>query len=71
MESLYLVIGIAVLLVLAVIGIVVSSNIQYKKGVRDGIEQRKQQAESVMGSADKEAARILDDARKVAESSKK
>lgn len=38
MESLYLVIGIAVMLVLAVIGIVIASNIQYKKGVRDGIE---------------------------------
>ena len=71
MESLYLVIGIAVMLVLAVIGIVVSSNIQYKKGVRDGIEQRKQQAESVMGSAEKEAERILDDARKDAENTKK
>ena len=71
MESLYLVIGIAVLLVIAIIGIVVASNIQYKKGVRDGIEQRKQQAESVMGSAEKEAERILDDARKDAENAKK
>lgn len=71
MESLYLIIAIAVMLVLAIIGIVVTSSIQYKRGVCDGIEQRKQQAESVMGSAEKEAEKILEDARKDAENAKK
>jgi len=71
MEPLYLIIGIAVMLVLAIIGIVVTSSIQYKRGVRDGIEQRRQQAESVMGSAEKEAEKILEDARKDAENAKK
>lgn len=71
METLYLIIGVAVVLVIAVIGIVATSNIQYKRGVRDGIEQRKQQAEAVMGSAEKEAERILEDAKKDAENVKK
>lgn len=71
MEPLYSIIIIAVLIVVAVIAVVVAANSNYKKGVKDGIEQRKQQAESVMGSAEKEAERILDDAKKEAENKKK
>ncbi len=71
MEPLYSIIIIAVLIVVAVIAVVVSANSNYKRGVKDGIEQRKQQAESVMGSAEKEAERILDDAKKEAENKKK
>lgn len=53
-----------------VTGVVVNSK-AYKKGVDAGIEQRKQQAESLMGSAEKEAERIVEDAKKDAENKKK
>ena len=53
------------------IGALIVNQIAYKKGVSDGIEQRKQQAEAAIGSAEKEAQRILADAKKDAESKKK
>lgn len=53
-----------------VTGVVVNSK-AYQKGVNAGIEQRKQQAESVIGSAEKEAERIVEDARKDADNKKK
>ena len=43
----------------------------YTKGVQDGIQQRKQQAEAEIGSAEKEAARVIHDAKKEAEQQKK
>ena len=43
----------------------------YDKGVQDGIQQRKQQAEAEIGSAEKEAARVIHDAKKEAEQQKK
>lgn len=43
----------------------------YDKGVEDGIQQRKQQAEAEIGSAEKEAARVIHDAKKEAEQQKK
>ena len=43
----------------------------FNKGVEAGFEQRKQQAEATIGSAEKEADRILSDAKKDAESKKK
>lgn len=43
----------------------------YKKGVNAGIEQRKQQAESITGSAEKQAERIIEDAEKDADTKKK
>ena len=36
----------------------------YTKGVQDGIQQRKQQEEAEIGSAEKEAARVIHDAKK-------
>lgn len=53
------------------IGKVLFQQSAYKKGVDAGIEQRKQQAEAAIGSAEKEAGRILSDAKKDAESKKK
>ncbi|MBQ8297360.1 MAG: ribonuclease Y [Ruminococcus sp.] len=54
-----------------IIGAAAAGFIAFQKGVATGIERRKQQAESLMGSAEKEAERILEDARKDAENKKK
>ncbi|MBQ8825420.1 MAG: ribonuclease Y [Ruminococcus sp.] len=43
----------------------------YQQGIQDGVEKRKQQAEAAIGSAEKEAERILNAAKKDAESQKK
>ena len=61
---------VAIILCLAalIIGVAVGGFICYRKGVTSGIEQRKQQAEAAIGSAEKEAARILEDAKKEADS---
>lgn len=61
---LFCVIGIAV-------GAVVGGFLLYGKGIKAGIEQRKQQAESAIGSAEKEAERIRQNAEKDAENKKK
>ena len=61
---LFCVIGLAV-------GAVVGGFILYGKGINAGIEQRKQQAESAIGSAEKEAERIRQNAEKDAENKKK
>lgn len=63
----------AVVLIIAAlaIGAAASGFLAFKKGVDTGIERRKQQAESMMGSAEKEAERIVQDAKKDAENKKK
>jgi len=64
---------ISVVLIIAalIVGAAAAGLLAYTKGVNAGIERRKQQAESLMGSAEKEADRILEDARKDAETKKK
>lgn len=64
---------IAVVLIIAafVVGAAAAGFFAFKKGVNIGIDRRKQQAESIMGSAEKEAERILHDATKDAETKKK
>ena len=61
--------GLAVLLIVLclaalLIGAGVAGFLAYRKGIQTGVEQRKQQAEAAIGSAEKEAGRILDDAKK-------
>ena len=58
-------------LVALLIGAAVAGFLAYRKGVATGAEQRKQQAEAAIGSAEKEAGRILEDAKKEAEAKRK
>lgn len=62
-----LIIVICVLIVAAI----ASAVLAYGKGVNAGIERRKQQAEALVGSAEQQAERIIDDARKDADNKKK
>ena len=59
-------VSLAVALVLCLVGLLIGAGIAgflcYRKGVSAGAEQRKQQAEAAIGSAEKEAGRILEDA---------
>ena len=52
-------------------GAAIAGFLAYRKGVQSGVEQRKQQAEAAIGSAEKEAGRILEDAKKEAEAKRK
>ncbi len=63
----------AVVLIIAALaaGAAAAGFTAYKKGVDAGIERRKQQSESLIGSAEKEAERIRQDAAKDAENKKK
>ena len=63
-----IIIALAVGAVLA--GVIVNSK-AYQKGVNAGIEQRKQQAETLTGSAEKQAERIIQDAEKDADNKRK
>ncbi len=53
-----------------VAGVIVNTK-AFQKGVDAGIQQRKQQAESITGSAEQQAERIIEDAKKDADSKKK
>ena len=67
-------IGVIALAIGCAVGVIImnsSKNKAYDEGVAAGIEQRKQQAEAAIGSAEKEARRILSDAKKDAENKKK
>ena len=68
-------VSLAVALVLCLVGLLIGAGIAgflcYRKGVSAGAEQRKQQAEAAIGSAEKEAGRILEDAKKEADNRKK
>ncbi len=66
-----LILAIVLIVVAFIIGAAAAGFIAFKKGVDAGIERRRQQAESLIGSAEKEAERILDDAGKDAENKKK
>ena len=58
-------------LVALLVGAAIAGFLAYRKGVQSGVEQRKQQAEAAIGSAEKEAGRILEDAKKEAEAKRK
>jgi len=64
---------VAIILIIAALaaGAAAGAFIAYKKGVTAGIEQRKREAEAIMGSAEEKAKRIKEDAEKDAESKKK
>ncbi len=66
-----LVLALVLCLVALLIGAFAAGFFCYRKGVTVGVEQRKQQAEAAIGSAEKEASRILEDAQKEAERQKK
>ena len=57
--------------VVLLIMVAVAGFTAYKKGVAAGIEQRRQQAEAIVGSAEQQAERIIEDAEKDAENKKK
>ena len=57
--------------VVLLIMVAVAGFTAYKKGVAAGIEQRRQQAEAIVGSAGQQAERIIEDAEKDAENKKK
>ncbi|MGN0575418.1 MAG: ribonuclease Y [Ruminococcus sp.] len=65
------ILAVVLIFVALIAGAAIAGLIAYKKGVDEGIERRKQQAEALIGSAEKEAERILSDADKDAESKKK
>lgn len=52
-------------------GLIAGWLIAYKKGVLAGIEQRKREAEAIIGSAEQQAKRLIADAEKDAETKKK
>ena len=64
---------IAIILIVAalVAGAAIGALIAYKKGVSAGVEQRKHEAETMVGSAEQQAARIVEDAEKDADNKKK
>ena len=64
---------IAVTLIIAAlaVGVGIGYALFYKKGVSAGIEQRKHDAEAIVGSAEQQAARIVEDAEKDADNKKK
>ncbi|MBE6856622.1 MAG: ribonuclease Y [Ruminococcus sp.] len=66
-----LILAIVLIIVAFIVGSAVAGFLAYGKGVNAGVEKRKQQAESLIGSAEKEAERILEDADKDAENKKK
>ncbi len=66
-----LILAIVLIIVALIVGAAAAGFIAYGKGVNAGVEKRKQQAESLIGSAEKEAERILEDADKDAENKKK
>ena len=65
------IIVVILIIVALIIGAAAGAFIAWGKGVQAGIERRKQQAESVLGSAEKQASRILEDAEKEADNKKK
>ena len=65
------IIAIVLILVALIAGGAVGYFVAYKKGVAAGIEQRKREAEAVIGSAEKQAERIVADAEKDADAKKK
>jgi hypothetical protein len=58
------VIAIVLILVALIAGAAVGGLLAYKKGVAAGVEQRKRDAEAMVGSAEKQAERIVADAEK-------
>lgn len=71
MQEVSLALALVLCLVTLLIGAGIAGFITYRKGVAAGVKQRKQQAEAAIGSAEKEAGRILEDAKKDAASRKK
>ena len=65
--------GLAIVLILVALaaGVGVGYALFYKKGVDAGVEKRKHDAETILGSAEQQAERIVEDAVKDADSKKK
>lgn len=64
-------ITIVLVIVALAAGVGIGWSIAYKKGVAAGIEQRKHEAESALGSAEQQAKRIIDDAERDADNKRK
>ncbi len=71
MHCMDLIIAIILIVLSLLIGAAAGGFIAYKKGVDAGVEKRRQQAESVIGSAEQQAERIIDDAKRDADNKKK
>lgn len=65
------ILAVALIIAALIIGAAAAGFVAFKKGVETGIERRKQQAELIMGSAEKEAERVLEDANKDADNKRK
>jgi ribonuclease Y len=65
------ILAVVLIIVALIIGASAAGFLAYRKGVDEGIERRKQQAESMIGSAEKEAERIVENANKDADTKKK
>ena len=65
------VIAIVLILVALIAGAACGGFLFYKKGIAAGVEQRKREAEAIVGSAEKQAERIVADAEKDADAKKK
>ncbi|MBQ1340422.1 MAG: DUF3552 domain-containing protein, partial [Ruminococcus sp.] len=66
-----LTLAIVLIIVALAAGAAVAGFLAYSKGVNAGIEKRKLQAESIVGSAEQQAERIIEDAEKDADNKKK
>lgn len=69
--KLTLLVVIVLCVVALLVGALIAGFLAYRKGIAAGIEQRKQQAEAAIGSAEKEAGRILEDAKREADVKRK
>ena len=65
--------GLAIVLILVALagGVFLGYMLFFKKGVAAGVEQRKRDAEAIVGSAEQQAERIVEDAEKDADNKKK
>ena len=61
--------GLAIVLILVALagGVFLGYMLFFKKGVAAGVEQRKRDAEAIVGSAEQQAERIVEDAEKDAD----
>ncbi|MCM1132819.1 MAG: ribonuclease Y [Ruminococcus flavefaciens] len=66
-----LIITIVLVIVALAAGIGIGWSVAYKKGITAGIEQRKREAETTLGSAEQQARRIIDDAERDADNKRK
>ena len=65
------IVAVILIIVALVAGLAIGYSLAYKKGVEAGVEKRKHDAETITGSAEEQAKRIIEDAEKDADNKKK